>query len=160
MSNESLTIDYDEKRLINTMRRTIANIISIMNYCKLLLCRNSMLHYNSYVLVVSLALLPTAFAQTKSADVKALIRQSTLYQQNNCAALQYYHRAFTIDPNNANASNDVGIGLCLGNYTAALQYYNKASAIAPNNVGTLLGKGLSLHSLEKYDEAISSLTKL
>ena len=76
-------------------------------------------------------------------------KADALYSQGNYTqAIQYYDRAFAVDPNDTYALNGKGnaldgIGSTFynqGKYTQSIQYYNKALAINSTDSSALFGK--------------------
>ena len=70
-------------------------------------------------------------------------KADTLYSQGNYTqAIQYYDRAFAVDPNDTYALNGKGNSLNgNGNYTQAIQSFDKALAIDPKDSSALNGIG-------------------
>ena len=71
------------------------------------------------------------------------------------AAITYYDKALTIDPNDNVALNGKGLALnALGNYNEAISIFDKALAVDPNDKIILDYKGNALAGLGNYNEAI------
>jgi len=84
-----------------------------------------------------------------------------LYNQSNFTeALQYFDKALSIDPRNAEALNDKADALRkLGNNTEALKYYDKALDIDPKNPDALNDKGVAFENLGNNTEALKYYDK-
>lgn len=75
-------------------------------------------------------------------------------------AIDYYRRAIRIEPEKADAINNLGLALSAkGQTDEALDCYRKVIEINPGHIGTLINLG-SLHfNNERYDEAIEFYDK-
>lgn len=97
------------------------------------------------------------FASTSSLDKKG----DDLYDGGNyTAAMQYYTKALTINPNDPDALNGKANALAnLDNSTGAIHYFDKALSINPNDTDALDGKGFALDALGNTTEAIKLYDK-
>ncbi len=76
------------------------------------------------------------------------------------AALGYYKRALELDPENADACNNLGIALrTLGRFAEAEVALRQAIRLRPNRASAHINLGLVLRSAGKFEEAVSAFSK-
>jgi len=95
-------------------------------------------------------------------ELDALIEQgSTLVENRKFQdALEKFHSAIEINPNNADAHSKKSHALIgMGKFKAALEAVNTALHIEPNNADAMVTKGYILGATGKYNEAIELFNK-
>jgi serine/threonine protein kinase len=71
-------------------------------------------------------------------------------------AIEYYEKAISIDPNHANAYNNMGVAYGeQQNYTQAINCYQKAISIDPNHANAYNNMGVAYGEQQNYSQAIS-----
>lgn len=69
-------------------------------------------------------------------------------------AIEYYTKAVTANPKNAQAYNRIGIAYYeMEDYQSAVYNYTKALDIQPNNLGTIINRGVSYSRMKDYKNA-------
>jgi len=75
-------------------------------------------------------------------------------------ALRYYSKAILLDPNNAEAYNNLGvISYKKGEYGNAIEYYNKAVSINSNSSEVFVNLGLGYAQKGKFSKALENYNK-
>ncbi len=79
---------------------------------------------------------------------------------NAMAALGYYKRALELDPENADACNNLGVALrTIGRFAEAEVALRQAIRLRPGSAGAHINLGVVLRSLGRADEALAAFRK-
>jgi tetratricopeptide (TPR) repeat protein len=103
---------------------------------------------NLTILIVTVALVVSAFGCSGGLSEADLaynkgneLRKQGLHDQ----AIQKYHQAIRLDPDNVKAYNNRGNAYCgLGQYQRAIQDYDKAIQLDPDDAPAYLNRGVAL----------------
>src|SRR5208283_2951885 len=100
------------------------------------------------VLIVSLFIANSAFAENKSA--------SEIYQQ----AINDFNKAIELNPKDAEAYNNRGLAYeYLGNHQKAINDYNKSIKLNPKDAMAYNNRGIAYEYLENHQQAINDFNK-
>lgn len=100
---------------------------------------------------------PAAIA--KRADIKKDQGNAAFKEGSWAQAVVFYTQGITVLPSAALHSNRAAAFLKLGEHQKALDDANAALGLEPDNVKAMFRKGLALHALARYGEAVSILDK-